>query len=159
MKPGGHFVDPAASKGGGGAKGGGDEMEQLRLSMQSENTAAMEARRAGAKSESPDELRGPAAAYARQFKAASPVPSEFQGSSSPDSRPQATSKHRRAKKFASMDIADEGFAFGPREARLRQLRDANILEMRVDTFSNFNLAPTTKFDTYQRQLRGKLPRL
>ena len=83
-----------------------------------------------------------------------PRPAPNDPAASPESRPQATSKSRRTKKFASMDIADEGFSFGPKEARLNQLRKSNVLEMRVDTFSNFNLAPTTKFDTYQRQLRG-----
>lgn len=153
--PGSHYNEPAPVKGsGGGARGAGrdgNEMAELRLSMQNENIAAMEARKHAAKSESPDERQGHSAVYSRQLKSAAHVPT----SSSADAHPQATFSSRRAKRFSSMEIQDDGFAFGPKEARLKQLRDSNVIEMRVDTFSNFNLAPTTKFDTYQRQLRGK----
>lgn len=147
-KPGGSRVETAPSKGASGPRG--SDMDELRLSMQTENLAAMEAAKYASKSESPDHPRGISASYMRQPKAASPEPM----AGSPDARPDVASKSRRTKKFASMDIADEGFTFGPKEARLRRLRNSNVLEMRVDSFSAFNLAPTTKFDTYQRQRRG-----
>lgn len=71
--------------------------------------------------------------------------------------PPTAAKSRRTKKFAAMDIKDEGFATGPREARLRMIRSSGVLDMRTDTFVNFNMAPSTKFDTYHRILRANPP--
>ena len=152
MKPGGRMFDPAMK-----GSSGNEDMDSLRQSMQSENMAAMESRKYAAKADhNDDHYRGsPSPLYgSKPVKSTdhSPVPDS---NNSPDGRPQATSKSRRTKKFASMDIADDGFSFGPRETRLKKLRESNIMELRVDSFSNFNLAPTSKYDTYQRQLRGR----
>lgn len=141
MKPGGTHFEVS-----GGTKPASlNEIEQVRQSLQNENTAAIESRKYP-KNESPLEFNRSAKDSASPIERNSPLPI--------DNRAAAASKSRRAKKFASLDIADEGFAFGPKEARLKQIRASNVLEMRTDTFSNFNLMPTSKYDTYQRQLRG-----
>jgi hypothetical protein len=172
MGPSSSIVMQEASQAAALRKGQADEMQAVLRSVQQENSAVMsEAKRRpresseaskdgdGGSEERPrfgaSQGRGRGPQHAAAPGNGSSSPSAGDAKTDAGFRDAALKTSRRPRKFSGMDMLSENVSAGPREGRLRSLRD--LLDMRTDSFVHLTLAPRTKYETFQRMLRADPP--
>lgn len=142
------------------------EMEELKRSIEMENTAAMQLRgRPSDQGHSKPQTRSNPRSYkdgsntVEEMRNLPAVETNNKTSSVENGR--AVESARRSKKSSSGGLLDfsnsNPMSVGPRMKRIMKLRASGVLEMQEEKFTQLSVVPSSPYDLYQRNLYSQTP--